>query len=63
MMITRRMHLRQQLRSVRVSALSEEERRAEMRAAEARHEAGQESPDAGGAPSGSGPAAPRIAGG
>ena len=63
MMITRRMHIRQQLRSVRVAALSEEERRAEMRAAEARRESGQERPDAGGTPSGSGPAAPRIAGG
>jgi hypothetical protein len=35
-MITRRMKTRRQLRSVRVSALSEEERRQELREAEAR---------------------------
>lgn len=62
MMITRRMHVRQQLRSVRVSALSDEERRAEMRAAEARGESGQEYRDTGAVPAESGPAAPRTAG-
>jgi hypothetical protein len=36
-MITRRMKIRRQLRSVRASALSEEERRNELREAEARH--------------------------
>jgi len=35
-MITRRMKIRRQLRSVRASALSEEERRQELREAEAR---------------------------
>ncbi len=35
-MITRRMKIRRQLRSVRTSALSEEERRQELREAEAR---------------------------
>ena len=36
-MITRRMKIRRQLRSARASALSEEERRQELREAEARH--------------------------
>jgi predicted cobalt transporter CbtA len=35
-MVTRRMKIRRQLRSVRASALSEEERRQELREAEAR---------------------------
>lgn len=36
-MMTRSMKIRRQLRSARVSALSEEERRAEMREAQERH--------------------------
>ena len=38
-MITRRMKIRRQLRSVRASALSEEERRQELREAEANGDA------------------------
>ena len=45
-MVTRRMRIRRQLRSVRASALSEEERRQELREAEAtcEHDHGRDEP-------------------
>jgi hypothetical protein len=45
-MITRRMKIRRQLRSVRTSSLSEAERRQELREAEARHEHAQDRDEA-----------------
>ena len=45
-MITRHMKIRRQLRSVRASALSEAERRQELREAEARHEHDQDRDEA-----------------
>ena len=51
-MITRRMKIRRQLRSVRASALTEEERRHELREAEARgaHDLDRDEPAESGVP-------------
>lgn len=61
--MTHRTLIRRQLRSARVSALSEDERRAEMRAVEARSTPERGGAEADGAQADAGAASPRTSGG